>query len=73
MFIGMADISSCLSDLQRGEEVKKGQYLGHFEIGGSSYAMIFEKRAQLNFTPNLYDESRKGRLQRVNSFLAELL
>lgn len=30
VYIGMADISSCISDIKKGEKVKKGQYLGHF-------------------------------------------
>ena len=30
IFIGMADISSCLSHLKIGDHVEKGEYIGHF-------------------------------------------
>lgn len=41
VYIGMADISSCQSDVKIGDQVKKGEDIGHFEIGGSSHAIIF--------------------------------
>ena len=54
VYIGMADISSCLSEVQKGQIVKKGEELGYFEIGGSSHCIIFESKAKLKFS-QLYE------------------
>ena len=50
VYIGMGDISSCISSVSVGQTVKKGQELGRFEIGGSSHAIIFEPGRKLKFT-----------------------
>lgn len=49
IFIGMAEVSSCVPTVKIGETVKKGQQLGYFMFGGSSHAIIFEKKANLKF------------------------
>lgn len=54
IFIGMAEVSSCIATVKIGEHVKKGSQLGHFAYGGSSHAVVFQKQAKLTFTPNLY-------------------
>jgi len=43
MPIGMAEISSCVIDpgLTPGSHVQKGQELGYFQYGGSTYCLIF--------------------------------
>lgn len=54
--------------------MKKGDHLGNFVFGGSSIAMIFEKKANLTFKEDLYvegkDGSKKARTVELNSFLA---
>jgi phosphatidylserine decarboxylase len=41
--IGMAEVSSCNPIVNEGDFVEKGQDVGHFEFGGSSHLLIFEK------------------------------
>lgn len=77
IFIGMAEVSSCVTTVNIGDQVAKGQEIGHFEFGGSSHAIIFEKKANLRFSSNLYEKDKNGELQGVrqdlHSFLAELV
>ena len=71
IFIGIADISSCISEVKPGMRVRKGEELGRFEIGVSSMVMLFSKDCRLNFTSALY-EKNTAKLQKVNSLLAYL-
>jgi phosphatidylserine decarboxylase len=41
VFIGMAEVSSCVAKVKIGEKVLKGQQLGYFMFGGSSHAVVF--------------------------------
>lgn len=56
--IGMADVSSCdiaekfSSNLP--QSVEKGEELGMFHHGGSSYAMVFRKGVKLDFIPEAF-------------------
>jgi phosphatidylserine decarboxylase len=47
IYIGMAEVSSCVTTVNIGDHVTKGQEIGHFEFGGSSHTVIFEKKAKL--------------------------
>ncbi|KAJ3567761.1 hypothetical protein NP233_g6154 [Leucocoprinus birnbaumii] len=47
--IGMAEISSCEETVKVGERVKKGDELGTFHYGGSSYCMIFRPATEIMF------------------------
>jgi hypothetical protein len=67
----MADISSCISEVKVGTRVRKGEGLGHFEMGGSSMVVLFSKECRLNFTSSLYDKNA-AKLQKVNSLLASV-
>jgi phosphatidylserine decarboxylase len=49
VFIGMAEVSSCVATVKIGQLVKKGEQLGYFMFGGSTHAMIFQKKTKLNF------------------------
>lgn len=49
IYVGMAEVSSCVSIVKIGEKVKKGQQLGYFMFGGSSHAIIFEKKPNIKF------------------------
>jgi phosphatidylserine decarboxylase len=77
IFIGMAEVSSCVATAKIGDEVQKGTQIGHFAYGGSSHAIIFEKKAKLNFAQTLYsttkDEKTVALRQNINSFLAEVV
>lgn len=43
--IGMVEISTCIlnDNMVRGASVKKGDELGHFQFGGSTHCLIFQK------------------------------
>ena len=45
----MAEVSCCVNVVSIGSRVKKGDQLGFFKFGGSSHALIFEKKANLKF------------------------
>lgn len=53
--------------------MKKGEHIGNFLFGGSSYTMIFQKDAKLTFAPDLYSTengAKKSRSVKLNEFLA---
>ena len=74
---GMAEVSSCVTTVNIGDHVAKGQEIGHFEFGGSSHAIVFEKKAKLRFSSSLYEKEKNGELQGarqdLHSFLTELV
>ena len=43
MPIGMAEVSSCvmLDKIKPGNKIRKGEELGYFQYGGSTYCLIF--------------------------------
>ena len=47
--IGMAEVSSCEVRVRRGQRVARGQQLGMFHYGGSTYCLIFGPWAHLRF------------------------
>lgn len=62
MFVGMAEVSSNELVVRAGQRVEKGDPLGMFHYGGSTYVMIFRPQAQLDFdlhdqTPGLHAEN----------------
>lgn len=71
----MGEVSSCKSIVDEGDSLEKGQELGRFEFGGSSHAIIFDRKAKLNFNPSIYEmdpkDPKEPLLQKVNSWLAE--
>ena len=52
--IGMTEVSSCCPTVEEGQYVNKGDQLGYFQYGGSSYALVFDKDLELEFNPNIY-------------------
>jgi phosphatidylserine decarboxylase len=51
VFVGMAEISSCIIEVIHGQAVKKGDELGYFQYGGSTHCLIFQPHVKLNFLP----------------------
>lgn len=41
VFVGMAEVSSCMIDVTPGQHVRKGEELGFFQYGGSTYCLFF--------------------------------
>ena len=69
MAIGMTEVSSCIiNDKLIGKRVKRGEEIGHFQYGGSSYLMIFEREYQnlLNFDFN------SSKMTNIRSSIAHL-
>ena len=54
--VGMAEISSCPIEVNHGEKVKKGDPLGTFMFGGSSYCMLFERDVRVSFVAETIPE-----------------
>lgn len=74
--IGMAEVSGCQPTVSEGEFVNKGDELGYFAFGGSSYAMVFDKDFDLTFNKDVFalNEERTSIThqtykQKVNSLL----
>ncbi|WP_244818097.1 phosphatidylserine decarboxylase family protein [Caballeronia sp. Lep1P3] len=51
VFVGMAEVSSCMIEALPGQRVKKGEELGYFQYGGSTYCLIFKPGVIDNFVP----------------------
>ncbi|RAK72176.1 phosphatidylserine decarboxylase family protein [Aspergillus fijiensis CBS 313.89] len=73
--IGMADVSSCVATVTVGDRVVKGQEIGSFHYGGSSFCLLFEPGVDLTFSPFVgealaQDPGYEGRCIAVNSQLA---
>ena len=71
----MAEVSGCVSEVKIGKKVKKGDPLGYFIYGGSSHAILFQKKVDLTFTSNLYNTTSpktEGIQQKVKSYLAHI-
>lgn len=49
MAVGMAEVSSCDIRVRIGQHVKKGEQLGMFHFGGSTYCLIFRGGVDLVF------------------------
>lgn len=43
LFVGMAEVSTCEITVQEGRHVDKGEQLGMFHHGGSTYCLLFRK------------------------------
>ena len=54
MPVGMAEVSTCDITVQVGQHVKKGDQLGMFHFGGSTYCLIFRPQVRLDF--DLHDQ-----------------
>lgn len=52
--VGMVDVSSCIigPDIREGVRVAKGDELGYFQFGGSTYCLVFRPGAIAGFTLN---------------------
>ncbi|QGZ67062.1 phosphatidylserine decarboxylase family protein [Paraburkholderia acidisoli] len=51
VFVGMADVSSCVIDALPGQHVGKGDELGFFQYGGSTCCLVFERDVIDTFVP----------------------
>lgn len=53
VFVGMGEISSCIIERKIGEYIQKGEELGYFQYGGSTYCIIFKAGVIRSFVPKM--------------------
>lgn len=51
VFVGMADVSSCVVGALAGQRVIKGDELGFFQYGGSTCCLVFQRDVICGFVP----------------------
>ncbi|MEV0842322.1 phosphatidylserine decarboxylase family protein [Actinocatenispora sera] len=72
--VGMSDVSSCVirSDLGPGSHLAKGDELGHFQFGGSTYCLVFRPGVIADFAVSAIPQPHETDppLVRVRSHLA---
>lgn len=69
IFVGMADVSSCIIEALPGQQVCKGDELGFFQYGGSTCCLVFEPGVVRSFVPQPpFDD--KGAPVKVNAHIA---
>ncbi|MEW6734056.1 MAG: phosphatidylserine decarboxylase family protein [Acidobacteriota bacterium] len=51
VFVGMAEISSCVLEVKLGQHVAKGDEVGYFQYGGSTHCLIFQPGVIQSFIP----------------------
>lgn len=47
--VGMSEVSTCDMRIKEGQKVRKGDELGMFHFGGSSYCLLFRKGVQVRW------------------------
>ena len=79
VFVGMAEVSSCIvkdandQPLKKGQELTKGDQLGYFQFGGSTYCTVFRPGAISQFSAEAIPQGENGvqsAIVKVNSLLA---
>ena len=71
--IGMAEVSSCVVTVQKGQSVKKGDQIGYFQFGGSTHCLVFRKGVITQFAASAVPQGENGANSgnvEVNSLLA---
>ncbi|KAK7683785.1 hypothetical protein QCA50_013161 [Cerrena zonata] len=53
MPIGMAQVSSVVLTVKEGDVIDKGQEISYFQLGGSDCVMVFQQKANVEFTADL--------------------
>ncbi|XP_028402207.1 L-tryptophan decarboxylase-like [Dendronephthya gigantea] len=72
--VGMAEISSCPIEAYYGQEIKKGDPLGTFLFGGSTYVLLFEKHVHVKFAAeDIPVDKWPDTLQLVNSEVGKVI
>jgi phosphatidylserine decarboxylase len=70
VFVGMAEVSSCVIEALPGQHVRKGDEIGFFQYGGSTYCLLFEPDTVRDFVPKPpFDDSVPP--LKINSELAK--
>jgi len=72
VFVGMAEISSCVIEVSVGQLLAKGDELGYFQYGGSTHCLIFQPGVKITFLPQPPFNEQTPIVQ-VNSQLATVV
>jgi phosphatidylserine decarboxylase len=64
VFIGMADVSTCDIRVYEGQHVTKGEEIGMFHFGGSTYCLVFRPEVKLEF--DFHGQEKKTGIQAEN-------
>jgi phosphatidylserine decarboxylase len=69
VFAGISEVSSCQITVKQGQHVKKGEQLGYFQFGGSTYCLVFRPDTIAEFMLNAIPKPDAG-VVLVNSKIA---
>jgi phosphatidylserine decarboxylase len=72
MQVGMAEVSTCEITVKEGQKVKKGEQLGMFHFGGSTYCLMLRPEVKVNFDLRGQKPSVNTYNIPVNSMLAKV-
>lgn len=72
MPIGMAEVSSCLITVKKGDKVKKGEQIGYFQFGGSTHCVLFQKGAIANFSLPAIPQGVQGMKSKIVPINSEI-
>ncbi|KAG7100140.1 hypothetical protein E1B28_001920 [Marasmius oreades] len=57
MAVGMIEVSTCEVTVQKGARIRKGDELGSFHFGGSTYCLVFRPETELVFSIKTGDKA----------------
>ncbi|KAI4228228.1 MAG: hypothetical protein L6R36_001807 [Xanthoria steineri] len=72
MPVGITECSSCEVTVSEGQRVEKGDEIGMFHYGGSTYCLIFRPESTVRFRPEATKSGAESRVLQVNSMLAKV-
>lgn len=72
LFVGLTEISTCEIAVKDGQRVQKGDEIGRFHCGGSTYCLIFRNGVELLGLPNPAESESEQRIFPVRSCLARV-
>ncbi len=70
IYVGMAEVSSCVGSVKKGQHVNKGDELGYFQFGGSTYCLIFQPNVINHFTVEVPSDFDNAIPIKLNSKIA---
>ncbi|RQR62755.1 phosphatidylserine decarboxylase [Burkholderia sp. Bp9126] len=70
VFVGMAEVSSCVIEVVPGQHVDKGDEIGFFQYGGSTFCLLFETGVVERFVHEPPTDGTAAPVVRVNAPVA---
>ena len=65
--VGLVEVSTCDVTVKKGQRIKKGDELGMFHFGGSTFAMIFRPNVTITFADHVKVDDHL----RINSIIGQ--